>query len=228
MIIRPTRIFPLGDNAVTVEFGNEMSVEINRAALSLANHFTAHPFPGFIEAVPAIASTTIFFKLIEARKIGSGNTAFDAVKHLALAAVENLRPNEERTGKLISVPVSFHPDEALDLDAIASRSGCKPDEVIEIFLATEYRVFMLGFLPGFPYMGLVDERIAIPRRSTPRTSVPKGSIGIAGRQTGIYPTESPGGWQIIGRGDVDLFNPENDPPSLFSPGDRVRFTRAQP
>lgn len=227
MDILPLRIFPLGDNAATVEFGNEMSVELNAAAIRLADHFTKNPFPGFVEAVPAIASTTIFYRSQEVlRELGSSQTAFAAVEAMTLTVLRGLAASRQASARLISVPVSFEPDDALDLETIAECRGYSQAQVVEIFLSMEYRVFMLGFLPGFPYMGLVDERIAVPRRKMPRLSVPKGSVGIAGRQTGIYSSASPGGWQIIGRCDIDLFDPEKYDASYFSPGDRVRFVRA--
>jgi inhibitor of KinA len=227
MNIRPTRIFPLGDNAATVEFGNELSVELNGAAVSLANHFMTDPFPGFVEAVPAMASATIFYRSHEVRRRNENfETAFAAVRSMILDAVDRLALNGQDRGRQISIPVSFLPDDALDLLTIAENCGLSSDEVIDIFVSTEYRVFMLGFLPGFTYMGVVDDRIAVPRRATPRVSVPKGSVGIAGRQAGIYPSASPGGWQIVGRTDANLFAPKNDPPCLFAPGDRVRFVRA--
>jgi inhibitor of KinA len=121
------------------------------------------------------------------------------------------------------IPVCYAPEYALDLDAVSRASECAPDEVVSRHAGVEYRVYMLGFLPGFPYLGLVDERIAVARRSTPRPYVPAGSVGIAGRQTGIYPIESPGGWQIIGRTPLRLFDPEAGTPPLLRPGDRVRF-----
>ncbi|MGD9564498.1 MAG: 5-oxoprolinase subunit PxpB [Pyrinomonadaceae bacterium] len=223
----PVRTFPLGDNALTIEFGNEISVPLNRAALRLADHFTTNPFPGFIEAVPAIASTTIFFRsseVIQSCKVLT--TASDFVRDLAVASIENLSFDDEPPGNFITVPVSFRESDALDLAAIAEHSGCTKDAVIEIFLANEYRVFMIGFLPGFPYLGVVDKKIAMPRLARPRASVPKGSVAIAGRQAGIYPSDSPGGWHIIGRVAIDLFDPVVPVPSYFSAGDRVRFTRA--
>ena len=110
-----------------------------------------------------------------------------------------------------------------DLRSISERHRLTPDEVIDIFMSRTYRVYMLGFLPGFAYMGEVDERIATPRLSIPRTKVPKGSIGIAGKQTGIYPLVSPGGWNIIGRTDLQLFEPQAEEPTLLKPGDEVRF-----
>lgn len=226
MDIRPTRIFPLGDSAVTVEFGSEMSAEVNAAAIALADHFTVHPFPGFVEAVPAIASTTIFYVPAEVKAAEFRfETAFESVRDLITHALEALKIVPAGAGRLVTVPVSFLPADALDLEEIAGHCELDPEAVIEIFLSQEYRVFMLGFLPGFPYMGIVDDRIATPRLATPRISVPKGSVGIAGRQAGIYPAASPGGWRIIGRTDIELFDPNNDPPCYFAPGDRVRFVR---
>jgi inhibitor of KinA len=226
MTIRPTRIFPLGDSAVTVEFGNELSVELNNAAIALADHFADDPFPGLVEAVPAIASATVFYDAAAVRRHRpDAETAYLAVCDLIDGALQRLDPAQRGEGRLITVPAHFTAETGLDLEWVAKRAGLSPEEVLEIFLSSEYRVFMLGFLPGFPYLGVVDERIAAPRRSTPRTSVPKGSIGIAGGQTGIYPSESPGGWQIIGRTDLELVDVGKDPPFILAPGDRVRFVR---
>ncbi len=123
----------------------------------------------------------------------------------------------------IEVPVDFSAECGLDLEELAVRSSLTVTDVISIFTARIYRVYMIGFLPGFAYMGEVDERIASPRKETPRTLVPKGSVGIAGRQTGIYSLDSPGGWQIIGRTDVSMFRPEDEEPCFLNAGDRVRF-----
>jgi inhibitor of KinA len=221
------RIFPLGENALTVELGDTISEEINRRAIRLAEYFEKSPFPGFVEAVPAYASTTVFYDLhIVRHGFAEANTAFAAVKALcenALTKLTDSKPDEERS---IRIPVSFDEESALDLDEIAKTKKLTPDEVIEIFTSKEYRVYMLGFLPGFAYMGEVDERIATPRKETPRVKVPKGSVGIAGSQTGIYSLESPGGWQIIGRTDFELFTPDADGPCLLRAGDRINFYRA--
>jgi KipI family sensor histidine kinase inhibitor len=124
---------------------------------------------------------------------------------------------------LIEIPVSFTGGNAPDLADIAKSASMTVEKVVELFTSRTYRVFMLGFLPGFAYMGEVGERIAVPRHKTPRQKVAKGSVGIAGRQTGIYSLESPGGWRIIGRTDTELFSPDNDPPCFLRPGDSVRF-----
>ena len=217
------KIFPLGDSAVTVDFGNVISVDLNKRVISLAEHLTSNPFPGFVEAVPAYSSLAIFYDLLETRSaFPDQETAFDAVRSVISAIdVDQVSSTDDR---LVEIPVDFRPDAALDLEDLADRAGLSTKDVVEIFSNTLYRVYMLGFLPGFAYMGEVDERIAAPRRQSPRLKVPKGSVGIAGLQTGIYPLESPGGWQIIGRTDIELFTPDAESPCLLSPGDTVRFT----
>ncbi len=218
------RFFPLGDNALTIEFGNEISESLNRQVLSLADHFEQNKFPGFIETVPAYASLTVFYEISTVRKnFWEFASAFDAIKTLAENALQNLTEIRETPPRMIEIPVSFDPEFALDLEFVAENSDLTRREVIDIFTGKTYRIFMLGFLPGFAYMGEVDQSIAVPRKSTPRLKVPKGSVGIAGRQTGIYPLESPGGWQIIGKTDVELFTPKAKTPCLLQAGDLIKF-----
>jgi KipI family sensor histidine kinase inhibitor len=145
------------------------------------------------------------------------------VAAVAAALLETAGTNAPDDGFVHEVPVAYGGLDGPDLEDVASFGHCSPQEVIERHVSRPYRVFMLGFLPGFAYMGAVDERIASPRRPTPRVRVPAGSVGIAGRQTGIYPLDSPGGWQIIGRTTLRPFAPNRTPPSLFVPGDEVRF-----
>jgi inhibitor of KinA len=218
------RFFPLGDSALTIEFGNEISVEINRKSVALADRLTKEPFPGFIEAVPAYASTSIFYDIGEIREHFPGfQNSYEAVSSMCQRVVETLSFDVVESSKLVEIPVRFGSDMGPDLEIVAERSGLPLESVIEIFTGKLYRVFMLGFLPGFPYMGEVDERIATTRRHTPRQSVPKGSVGIAGKQTGIYSLDSPGGWQIIGRTNIELFTPTAASPCSLRPGDQVRF-----
>lgn len=221
------RIFPLGDTALTVEFSTGISQEINRKAIALGEHFQQNPFPGFIEAVPAYSSTTLFYDVVGVkRSYPQFPTAFAAVNHLAVAAINSRETPPDQPSRTVDVPISFDKASALDLDLIAGGSGLSPEDVIAVFTAVTYRVYMLGFLPGFTYMGEVDDLIATPRKESPRLIVPKGSVGIAGRQTGIYSLESPGGWQIIGRTSLNLFTPNKDVPCLLLPGDAVRFVPA--
>lgn len=221
------RIFPLGENALTVEFGDVISHELNSRALSLADYVEQNPFPGYVESVPAYASATFFYDLTKVRNgFPDSASAFESVKALIEAELPEINSSEHKPGRNIEIPMSFDPEHALDLREIADAKGLSSDELIDIFTAQTYSVYMIGFLPGFAYMGKVDERIAVPRRSSPRLKVPKGSVGIGGKQTGIYPLESPGGWQIIGKTEMEMFTPEGETPCPLKPGDNVRFVRA--
>ena len=222
------RIFPLGDSALTVEFGTTISIALNERAVAIASYFERFPFPGFIEAVPAYASATIFYDVVAVRNNFPGfATSFDAVRSLVTRAIKNHTMRHAEPGRQIEIPVDFSSEAALDLEHVAASHDLSSVNVIDIFTSQTYRVFMLGFLPGFAYMGEVDERISTSRKQTPRLKVPRGSVGIAGRQTGIYSLESPGGWQIIGRTDEPMFIPDCEYPSYLQPGDTVRFVRAK-
>ncbi len=214
------KIYPLGESALTVDFGNIISVEINEFVINLSNQIEKENFKGFIECVPAYSSLTIFYDLFQVRKIYGD---FQFVENFIKTTINNLPKSKVSKSKIIEIPVSFDKESALDLEFVAESNNLKPSEVIEIFLSKTYKVFMLGFLPGFAYMGEVDERIAAPRKSSPRLKVPKGSVGIAGQQTGIYSLESPGGWQIIGRTNVELFTPNEKTPTSLRAGDWVKF-----
>ena len=221
------RIFPVGDNAITIEFGNEVSLELNRKALALAEHFETNPFPGFIESVPEYSSTTVFYDIAQVREnFRESASAFEAVRMIAEIATLHLDEMGSQEGRTVEIPTLINEQDSLDLDELSEWSGLKHEEVVEIFLDRTYNVFMIGFLPGFAYMGEVDDRIAKPRKPTPRLRVPPGSVAIGGKQTGVYPLESPGGWHIIGRTEMKMFDPENDSLCPLRPGDRVRFFRA--
>ena len=222
------RIFPLGDSALTIEFGNDIALDLNNKAIALANYLEEHQFPGFLEAVPAYASTTLFYNVDEVRRaFPDAKTAYEAVKTRVTDTLGQSASSSKVSGRLVDIPMHFDPESSPDLGHVGHTNGLTPDAVVDIFTARTYRVFMLGFLPGFTYMAEVDERIATPRRESPRQAVPKGSVGIAGKQTGIYSLDSPGGWQIIGRTEIEVFTPHADRPTLLSPGDQVRFLRAE-
>ncbi len=222
--LKNIKIFPLGDNALTVSFGNEISPELNNPVLKLAQFFEQNQFPGLIEIVPAYASLSIFYDVLMVRRnFPEFSTAFSAVKSFAENALQNLNEITASNSRLIKIPVSFAKEFALDLEFVGLTNNLTPKEVIEIFTVQKYRVYMLGFLPGFAYMGEVDDRINTPRKQTPRLKVPKGSVGIAGKQTGIYSLASPGGWQIIGKTKVELFTPEAKTPTFLQAGDLVKF-----
>ena len=171
--------------------------------------------PGVVELVPAYRTVLIVADPGQA----------EALDDLAarLPGLE-LPPAEAVAGETVEIPVRYDGE---DLPEVAGLTGLEPDEVVRRHTAPEYTVAFLGFSPGFPYLVGLDPALEVPRRDTPRTSIPAGSVGLAGNQTGIYPTATPGGWQLIGRTHVTLFDPARDPPSLLAPGDRVRFVAVE-
>jgi inhibitor of KinA len=219
------QFYPVGENSLTVSFGNRISVGINSRITALKNIIEKNPFPGFVETVPAFSSLTVFYDLITVRKnFPEFPTAFEAVKSYLQKILPKSQNAGENESRLIEIEFCASDEFALDLEFISETKNLSKQEIIEIFTSVTYRVFMLGFLPGFAYMGEVDERIAASRKETPRLKVPKGSVGIAGNQTGIYPMESPGGWQIMGKTDVELFTPNEKKPAFLQVGDLVKFT----
>lgn len=221
------KIFPLGESALTIEFSNEISPETNDKIISLANYFDENKFAGFVETVPAYASLTIFYDVWTVRtKFRQFPTAFEAVKSFVENALQNRAEIKKSAARTVEIPVHFDAKSAPDLKLVSETNNLSPEDTIEIFTKRVYRVYMLGFLPGFAYMGEIDARIAAPRKIAPRTKVPAGSVGIAGRQTGIYPLASPGGWQIIGRTDVEMFTPNSENPTFLHAGDLVKFREA--
>ena len=213
-----------GDSVLILELGVASPVaqgiddDVNARAIRIGRAIRQRRIRGVRDVVSTIRSVAVFFDPL----------ATD-VATLASTLLEhrNDAPSED-AGRLVEVPVAYGGDAGPDLADVAAFARLTPDAVVERHAARTYRVYMLGFLPGFPYMGSVDESIAAPRRSTPRVRVPAGSVGIAGRQTGIYPRDSPGGWQIIGRTPVELFDAGRVPPALLAPGDSVRFVPMSP
>lgn len=216
--IRNIRIRDAGDSAVLLELEPVIDPGVNARAIGIARAIAGGRFPGVRDVIPTYRSVAVHFDPIA--------TDVTALTHAMVDAAD--AAPEEREGALVEVPVSYGGEDGPDLRDVAAFAGLSERDVIDRHCAVEYRVFMLGFLPGYAYMGIVDEAIAAPRRVTPRTRVPAGSVAIAGRQTGIYPRQSPGGWQLIGRTSLPVFDPSRDPASIFAPGDRVRFVRSGP
>lgn len=208
-----------------LSLGNEIHPELNRRVLGIAEYFVQQPFEGLKDVVPAYSSVSLVYDpVIISEYLGEDSSVHEYISELLFDAFQ--RGIKSSTGsEVIEVPVDYNLNTGPDLAYIAQEKNLSIEQVIEIHCSRIYHVYMIGFLPGFPYMGKVDPRIATPRKKQPRQSVPAGSVGIAGDQTGIYPAASPGGWQIIGRTDIPLFNPDDNPPSLLYPGARVRFVR---
>ena len=207
------RIREAGDSALLLEWEEAIDPRVNARAVAVATAMRSQSLPGVRDVVPTFRSVTVFFDpLIAETQVVRG--ALADVSQSPLQVVE---------GKTIEVPVTYGGETGPDLTTVADWAGVSAANVAERHAGRDYRVFMLGFLPGFAYLGSVDAQIASPRRQSPRIRVPAGSVGIAGQQTGIYPRESAGGWQIIGRSELKVFDPSQVPAALFSPGDRVRF-----
>jgi inhibitor of KinA len=217
------QVFPLGDSAITIDFGNRIDGAVNDRVIDLFKKLQKNPLPGMIEMVPAFSSLTLYYDIALIRKKKtSGNTAFEQIKDLLEELITLPFTNEQQTARLMRIPVCYEKEMAPDMEEMCVYSGLTAEEIITIHTGRQYRVFMLGFLPGFAYMGPVDDRINMPRKTRPR-SIAAGSVGIAGLQTGIYPLASPGGWQIIGRTPLQLFNKKEEECTLLKAGDRVEF-----
>jgi inhibitor of KinA len=209
------RFVPLGDSALLVQFGETIDRDVHTRVRRFAERLATHPTLGQLELTTAFTTACVFYDPLQV----SYADLCQQIKPIADA------PNDSRpsAARVVEIPVCYGGSDGPDLAFVAQRNGLTEDEAVALHVSGEYFLYMLGFAPGFPYLGGLSERIATPRRATPRTHVPAGSVGIAGNQTGIYSVETPGGWQLIGRTPLVLFRPADDPPSLLLPGDTVRF-----
>ena len=209
------RIVQAGDSALIVEFDERIDPVVNARTIACADAIQAAAIDGVRDVVPTYRSVAVYFDPL--------HTDGDALT--ACLEREAARPASEASAArpAVRIPICYGGDLGPDLPAVAAFAGVSEPEVIRLHAAESYRVFMLGFVPGFAYLGIVDQRIAMPRHATPRVRVPSGSVGIAGVQTGIYSAETPGGWQLIGRTPVKPFDPVREPPFLLKAGDAVQF-----
>jgi KipI family sensor histidine kinase inhibitor len=209
------RIFPLGDSALVCEAPPPATLDCQQRVWAAAA--AAHNWPHVLEVVPGMNNLTLVFDPLEADREALAKQ---------LQAAWNAAGEVPALGREVEIPVQYGGEFGPDLQAVASHTGLSVREVVQRHADGEYVVFFLGFQPGFAYMGGLAPVLHTPRRSSPRLEVPAGSVGIGGEQTGIYPATSPGGWQLIGRTELPLFDPARRPPTLLQPGDRVRFTVA--
>lgn len=221
--LNPYNIYALSDRSAVIDLGNFIDPEVNRKVLLMESWLRVHPFPGLLDLVPAYSSLTVLYDpaALYAHRL-EGQTVFDLVSqklHTAWSQAPDADLDRPRT---VSIPACYDPVFGFDLEEIAAAKDLEVEELVQLHCATGYRVYMVGFLPGFAYMGTVNERLVVPRRIQPR-EVPAGAIGIAGWQTGIYPLASPGGWQIVGRTPLKLFEVNKKPPALLRAGDIVKF-----
>lgn len=219
------QIRPIGDQGLIIQFKQQISPDILSQVLHIQKLLEKkrNEWPELIELVPAFASLTVYFDICQ--------ISFREMREKIYRIMDsNSKTHNISSGKLIEIPVCYGGVYGEDLQEVAKNAGLTPNEVVRIHSGKEYLIYMLGFLPGFPYLGGLDPRIATPRKKTPRTRIPAGSIGIGGEQTGIYPIASPGGWQLIGRTPLRLF--QKDLKSgievpIYQSGDRIRFVPIQ-
>lgn len=224
LIIQNFEIYSLNEHAVTVHFGNEISDVLAQEIRYFNQVLYQNAFIGFKTTVPAYATLTVFFDpLMVFFSDLPGSNNFDKVSSY-LIQLNTLRINLSPTkGETITIPVYYGGDFGPDLNEVSLHTKLGVDEIIKIHSSVIYKVYMIGFVPGFPYLGEMDHRLATPRKTHPRGIVPAGSVGIAGAQTGIYPLKTPGGWQIIGKTPAVLLDAKRKQPSLLKAGDEVVF-----
>ena len=207
-------LMPAGDLAVVVEYGDEIDPAINSIVHRAVAAIERADIDGVVEVVPTYRSTLVYYDPFQA--------AFDDIA-AALRGLSLDSGEAEDVRRVVEIPTLYGGDYGPDLPFVASNAGMSEQEVVEIHSGADYLVYAMGFSPGFPYLGGLDSRLNTPRLKSPRTSIPAGSVGIAETQTGVYPVASPGGWQLIGRTPLRLFDAESESPAVIQPGDRVRF-----
>lgn len=211
-----TRYLLAGDKSIVVEFGNLISEEINKKVVSLMEAIENSAINDFIdEMIPTYRSLMINYNPLK--------IDFDSLLKEVKLLEKNIKSSGTIKKNIIEIPVLYGGEYGPDIENVAKHNNLSIEEVIKIHSEKEYLIYMLGFTPGFPYLGGMDERIETPRLKVPRTKIPGGSVGIASKQTGVYPIDSPGGWQLIGRTPLKLYDPDKESPILLKAGNYVKF-----
>jgi inhibitor of KinA len=213
----------MGDRCLMVEFGERVDPKINLAVRSFADQLLAQPIPGVLDIVPAFTSVAVHYRPDAIPGAAADGAPYRRLQRLLESVLAHDDAHGAGEQRLIDVPVCYGGEFGPDLADIAAACNLSEQQVIDLHTAGSHLVYMLGFAPGSPYIGGLDPRLALPRRSTPRTKVAAGTVAIAREQSAIYSIEMPGGWNLLGRTPLQLFSLRSDPPCLLRPGDRIRF-----
>ncbi|AJA49954.1 kinase A inhibitor [Clostridium pasteurianum DSM 525 = ATCC 6013] len=208
-------IIEVNETSILIEFGETINEDIQEIVKAFCEYLDKHPFKGMVEYIPAFSSVAVIYNPMESN--------YEEVYLILKNILCNLKLPYEKNRRIVKIPVCYGDKFGPDIQYVADYNKISIDEVVKIHSKGKYIVYMIGFAPGFPYLGGMSKSIATPRRKSPRTAIPKGAVGIAGEQTGVYPISTPGGWQIIGSTPLKLFRPEEEPPTLLRAGDIVKF-----
>lgn len=209
------KLLPLGDSSLLIQFGDEIDFTVNQRVHALASLMEGSPIQGIIETVPAYATLLVHYDPLV--------LSFTQLKNHLRTKIDFVEEISNRKRSRVDVPVRYGGEFGMDLESVAVELELSVADIIRLHSETIYMVYMMGFTPGFPYMGKLPDKLVLSRLETPRTRVPAGTVAIAGSQTGIYSIDSPGGWRLIGWTPLQLFHPESESPFLFAPGDEVKF-----
>jgi len=214
---------PLGDRAIHIEIGSSIDEDSHRRVRAVCARLDERPVAGMIEYVPAFASVVVHYDPARVGVVADVEPPYARMVAALRATLAGVRDGVLPPSALVEIPVCYGGELGPDLEDVARRHALSPDDVVRLHAGGDYLVYMVGFMPGFAYLGGLPEQLVTPRRSEPRMRVPTGTVGIGGSQTGVYPMESPGGWNLIGRTPRRMFLPTREPPTLLRRGDRVRF-----
>ena len=219
-IYAKSKFRPVGDRGLLVEYGSVIDPAVNQKVRSMAVALQNNRTDGVVDVVPAYCSMLVIYD--------PAATTSETLQEVLLFLEKQLPELHVSAPVVVDIPVCYEGEYGPDMDAVATRTGLTPQEVVRIHSEPEYMIYMIGFTPGFPFLGGLPKSLHVPRLETPRLSVPAGSVGIANNQTGIYPQSTPGGWHLIGQTPLRLFTPERMKPIPYQPGDRIRFRPISP